>query len=244
VSDPVAYYSAGTNTKHVVYRSADGHLHDLQFAPGAFPTHVDLTVAALAPIAVDKPAAFTVEGSNTQHVVYRGDDGRIHEIRQTSDNGAFHVGLQSDWRWCNLCQMLYFGPGAAASRCPAGGRHATALQSGSFNYTLSDEPGDVSRQSEWRWCSRCQGLFFGPQLPASSCPAGGTHVSPEQSGSANYTLTHGIADPTRQGDWRWCSKCDGLFYGPNVVTSRCPAGGAHAAPAQSNSVNYSILMAR
>ena len=32
--DPVAYYSAGTNTKHVVYRSADGRLHDLRWVPG------------------------------------------------------------------------------------------------------------------------------------------------------------------------------------------------------------------
>ena len=47
--DPVAYYSAGTNTKHVVYRSADGRLHDLRWVPGGVPTHVDLTTVAGAP---------------------------------------------------------------------------------------------------------------------------------------------------------------------------------------------------
>lgn len=83
-SDPAAYYSAGTNTKHVIYRSADGHLNELWWVPGSgSPGHVDLTDNTLAPLATDNPAAFTVEGPNSQHVVYRGIDGRIYEIRWT-----------------------------------------------------------------------------------------------------------------------------------------------------------------
>ena len=35
-SDPAAYYSAGSNTKHVIYRSADGHLNDIWWVPEAF----------------------------------------------------------------------------------------------------------------------------------------------------------------------------------------------------------------
>ena len=31
---------------------------------------------------------------------------------------------------------------------------------------------------------------------------------------------------TRQDGWRWCSKCQGLFFGDNPG-SKCPAGGAH-----------------
>lgn len=81
-SDPAVYYSAGTNTKHVIYRSANGHLNELWWIPGsATPAHVDITNAAFAPPAVDKPTAFTVEGPNSQHVVYRGTDGHINEIR-------------------------------------------------------------------------------------------------------------------------------------------------------------------
>jgi hypothetical protein len=30
---------------------------------------------------VDRPAAFTVEGPNTQHVAYRGTDQHIYEVR-------------------------------------------------------------------------------------------------------------------------------------------------------------------
>lgn len=60
---PAAYYDASTNTKHVIYRSADGGLHELWWVPGgAIPAHVDLTAAYGAPPAADQPAAFTVDG--------------------------------------------------------------------------------------------------------------------------------------------------------------------------------------
>jgi hypothetical protein len=81
VGDPVAYYSAGTNTKHVIYRSADGHLNELWWVPGAPPAWVDLTIFAAAPTAVDDPTAYTIDGPNSQHVAYRGHDGNVHEIR-------------------------------------------------------------------------------------------------------------------------------------------------------------------
>jgi hypothetical protein len=77
-----AYYNAGTNTKHVIYRSADGGLHELWWVPGGgTPAHVDLTAAYAAPPAADRPVAFTVEGLLTQHVAYRGTDRHIYEVR-------------------------------------------------------------------------------------------------------------------------------------------------------------------
>lgn len=84
VGTPAAYYSAGTNTKHVMYRSADGGLHEIWWVPGGGePAWVNLTAAYGAPRAADRPTAFTVEGPNTQHVAYRGTDGHIYEIRWT-----------------------------------------------------------------------------------------------------------------------------------------------------------------
>jgi Putative peptidoglycan binding domain len=35
-----------------------------------------------------------------------------------------------------------------------------------------------------------------------------------------------VTTGTQEG-WRWCFKCQGLFYGPSAASSRCPAGGAH-----------------
>ncbi|HEY7072510.1 MAG TPA: hypothetical protein VH479_20450, partial [Acidimicrobiales bacterium] len=79
-SDPVAYYHAPTNTKHVVYREADGHLYDLQWIPNVSnPRRIDLTLLGLADGSAGKPAACIGLG-NDQSVVYRSADNQIHEI--------------------------------------------------------------------------------------------------------------------------------------------------------------------
>jgi hypothetical protein len=49
---------------------------------GTAVQHVDLTDFADAPPAVDdRLAAFTPERSKVRHVVYRGEDGDIYEVR-------------------------------------------------------------------------------------------------------------------------------------------------------------------
>lgn len=40
-------------------------------------------------------------------------------------------------------------------------------------------------QQDWRHCTKCQGLFYGPLQAASHCPTGGQH---ESTGSGNYVL--------------------------------------------------------
>jgi predicted Zn-dependent protease len=40
-------------------------------------------------------------------------------------------------------------------------------------------------QRNWRRCSKCQGLWFGPNAAQSTCPEGGPHSS---AGSGNYRL--------------------------------------------------------
>jgi hypothetical protein len=80
-SDPAAYHVPANDTKHVIYRSADNHLRELWWIVGTNAVGVDVTSAALAPKAVDRPAAFFFEGAGTQHVVFRGTDDHIHEIR-------------------------------------------------------------------------------------------------------------------------------------------------------------------
>jgi hypothetical protein len=50
------------------------------------------------------------------------------------------------------------------------------------------------------------------------------------------TQVSGVKVPTTgtQVGWRWCHKCQGLFYGPNVKKSVCPAGGAHDSTGSGN----------
>lgn len=76
-----AYYDPGTNTKHVVYRSANGRLHELWWTPGGgTPQHVDITAAYNIPLAADRPTAYSTQGPTTQHVIYRGTDNHIYEV--------------------------------------------------------------------------------------------------------------------------------------------------------------------
>jgi hypothetical protein len=149
--------------------------------------------------------------------------------------------VQTNWRWCIKCQVLFYGSRVMNSHCPAGGTHSPVSQSGSGEYTLSyNVPIDSSQQNDWRWCNKCQGLFFGPNAASSHCPAGGTHSSVSQSGSGNYSLLHHYVsvDQSQQNEWRWCYKCQGLFFGGNAETSHCPAGGTHSRVSQSGNGDY------
>jgi hypothetical protein len=97
VSDPAAFYSAATNTKHVIYRSANNHLNEIWWVPGMAPAHVDLTLSALAHRAADKPAAYTVDATNSQHVIYRATDNEIREIRWNHTVKRIDPG--GTWTW-------------------------------------------------------------------------------------------------------------------------------------------------
>jgi hypothetical protein len=57
---------------------------------------------------------------------------------------------------------------------------------------------------------------------------------PHPFGGAGTILFQNIVvffrQPSRQQEnWRWCHKCQGLFFGDNAASSKCPAGGAHEA---------------
>ena len=85
-------------------------------------------------------------------------------------------------------------------------------------------------QSDWRWCKKCQGLFFAANNTLGVCPAGGAH---SEAGSDNYVLE---TSGSGQSDWNWCSKCQGLFFAGNKTAGVCPAGGGHNGAASSNYV--------
>jgi hypothetical protein len=87
-------------------------------------------------------------------------------------------------------------------------------------------------QGNWRFCFKCQGMWFGG-FAGSVCPDGGSH---SQSGSGNYALVHDFGGSERQSGWRFCSKCLGLWFGGNTG-SHCPAGGGHV---QTGSFDYSL----
>lgn len=90
-------------------------------------------------------------------------------------------------------------------------------------------PNGFTLQSEWRWCSKCCGLFFAGNETKGVCPKGDAH---DDSGSGKYVLRVGVdkSDTAEgvQGNWRRCKKCEGLFY-PASAGGSCPAGKDHDA---------------
>lgn len=92
-------------------------------------------------------------------------------------------------------------------------------------------------QKGWRWCQKCQGLFFGDN-PGSRCPKGGQH---DGSQSANYGL---LFKPSCYDDHStvlfWCNKCQGLFDydsqrdGDERNAGVCPVDGGVHTGAQSS----------
>jgi len=135
-------------------------------------------------------------------------------------------GGQTNWYQCVRCRGLFFGK-TSNGVCPRGGEHDSYYdpKNRGRDYSLiHDQSGDG--QPNWRWCHKCQGLFFAGN-GAGSCPAGGGHG---QSGSGNYRLLHEaprlVGDVDPDDTWRWCAKCQGLFTEKDDKGD-CPAGGAH-----------------
>ena len=95
-------------------------------------------------------------------------------------------------------------------------------------------------QTSWRWCHKCEGLFFTGNPSQGRCPAGGSHDAGQ---SGEYETRLGgesaaagqLPQPSnkpisaQQGDWRWCHKCEGLFFAGHPSKGVCPAGQSHDA---------------
>jgi len=144
---------------------------------------------------------------------------------------------QTAWACCHKCEGLFYNGNTDGSVCPAGGGHDPG---GSGIYSLDDITDGLLHdhaQAEWAWCNRCQGLFYGPNIGSSACPAGGPHVTV---GGNDYLVDFVGADTPagQQQGWSWCCKCQGMFYSSNPA-GPCPAGDTHD---NTGSMPYAISM--
>ncbi|MFI6100763.1 hypothetical protein ACIA8G_34875 [Lentzea sp. NPDC051213] len=81
-------------------------------------------------------------------------------------------------------------------------------------------------QGNWRFCTKCYGLFFYGYPTDGVCPAGGAHGM----AGYNFILPHDVSETsTAQGNWRFCTKCFGMFFRGYPSDGRCPAGAGHDA---------------
>jgi hypothetical protein len=93
--DPFAYTTTdgARQTFRIVYRGADSHIQELRRTIGGPWQTTDLSAQARAPTAVGDPNAYTTTagGITTLHVVYRGVDGRVHELRSSGGSWTHAV---------------------------------------------------------------------------------------------------------------------------------------------------------
>jgi M6 family metalloprotease-like protein len=107
------------------------------------------------------------------------------------------------------------------------------------NHTAWQVPSAGARfatETGWLPCDKC-GYFVSGAGVANSCPADDAPHAP--GGGPYYLESDGAAVPGER-EWRRCRKCEGLFYGPNEVTSICPRDGFTHLPPTINNPNYSL----
>jgi hypothetical protein len=106
-------------------------------------------------------------------------------------------------------------------------RYADNIQNACSVWTAHND------QSNWRWCHKCQGMYFAGNS-AGVCKAGGSH---DHTGSGNYRISQNLTVPYGQTNWRWCHKCQGMYFAGNSA-GVCPAGTTHD---HAGSGNYNLV---
>ena len=187
--------------------------------------------------------------------------------------------MQDNWRFCTKCYGLFwYGDPHSNGLCPQdGGLHfpfesdspTHAGTSWDFALTIASQapppphPGDGApnsphgTQGNWRFCTKCYGLFWYGYSTTGACPGGGHHSpfesdSPTHAGTSwDFALTIASQAPPpphpgdgapnsphgTQGNWRFCTKCHGLFWYGYSTTGACPGGGHHS-PFESDSPTH------
>jgi hypothetical protein len=101
---------------------------------------------------------------------------------------------------------------------------------------MDDNPPPHS-QPGWKWCKKCQGLFYARNPSKGVCPV--DHSPHDDSASESYFVMFNIGDGRGQTGWKWCGKCQGLFYDLNPTKGICPADGQAHDPTGPNT-NYVV----
>ena len=146
-------------------------------------------------------------------------------LPQSQSQSASDV-YEPGWSLCNKCQGLFYSADQpnTAFNCPAGGFHESL---GSGLYFLPQQSADG--QPDWKRCSKCFGLFWS-LTSKGGCPCGDAHDGSSSglyflpaSGALNSLPPSGIDG---QAGWKYCTQCQGLFYGGNNL-GVCPVPQGH-----------------
>lgn len=84
----------------------------------------------------------------------------------------------------------------------------------------------MATQRDWRFCHRCNALFFDGFPDKGACAAGGGHVAM----GLNFDVPHDVPETENaQGAWRFCHKCCSMFFDGSPDKGTCARGGGHEA---------------
>jgi hypothetical protein len=100
-------------TKQIVYLTEDGHIHELSVPVGGSWSHVDLTQTTGAP-PLQPDTAFTGyewKAGDSKQVVYRTEDGHIHEL---------FLSVGGSWSHADLTQVTGAPPASTNTRTISG----------------------------------------------------------------------------------------------------------------------------
>lgn len=81
-------------------------------------------------------------------------------------------------------------------------------------------------QIEWRFCGKCNALFYNGFPTKGRCSAGGAHNA---QGYVFHLPFNVPETPKAQIEWRFCNKCFVMFWNGNPRKGTCAAGGIHTA---------------
>jgi hypothetical protein len=144
-----------------------------------------------------------------------------------SDALADNEFFQSQWRFCDKCETLFFNGVANKGTCPAGGGHNA--QGYNFELPHGNQLTETEKaQVNWRFCDRCFSMFWDGSADKGRCPAAGGAGHNAQ--GYKFRLPHDMpGDGQNQVNWRFCQKCHVMFYDGFAGKGRCAGGGSHSA---------------
>ncbi|MDX3190457.1 hypothetical protein PV458_18780 [Streptomyces sp. MN03-5084-2B] len=144
----------------------------------------------------------------------------------------------SDFRWCSRCQAMWFTAGGDNGHCPVSHLwdHNHYLN-GSGIYTIRRATESGVGQPGWHWCANCKAVWY---LGRGERGFGVCPIWPTVGHSPGQPVPDLLRDsfrledvgnndgPGGQTDWRFCHRCNGLFFAGNgIAATHCPSGGAH-----------------
>jgi hypothetical protein len=156
----------------------------------------------------------------------------------------------SDWRTCGRCKAIFFAldQGVCPEHSePAEGEFTVPGVQVAPGFVLGphEAAGDTfkllhgvlgpNREPGWRRCQNCKELFYNGWDSKGVCPAhpdfqSGPIGHVADADSPDFHLAFDVPPrPWQQNDWRFCTKCFGLFFLPHNADGDCPGGGIHHA---------------